>query len=53
MTPRPTVQRAHDDPEERVALYPDLPLDEAIQRLLAVDPRKVDTEEATPDGNGG
>jgi hypothetical protein len=53
MTPRPTIQRAHDDPEERIALYPDRPLDEAIQKLLAVDPRKAGTEEAKPDGDGG
>jgi hypothetical protein len=40
MTPKRLIERAPDDQEERVALYPDLPFEDAVAALLAVDPRK-------------
>jgi hypothetical protein len=45
---RPVAERAPD--EERLSLYP-LSFDEALRTALRVDPAKVDTEEAKPDGD--
>jgi hypothetical protein len=47
---RPVVERVPDDEEERLSLYP-LSFEEALRTVLAVDPRKVDTElEGESDG---
>ncbi len=49
MAQKPVAQRAPDDKEDRVALYPDLPFEKAVAALLAVDPTQAGTEEAQDD----
>jgi hypothetical protein len=52
MTPKRLTERAPDDQDERVALYPDLPFEDAVAALLAVDSRKAGTKDTeSPDGD--
>jgi hypothetical protein len=39
----------HTPAEDRLSLYPDLPFEDALERLLTVDPRKTDSEEGGDD----
>jgi hypothetical protein len=48
---RPLVERVPDDEEERLSLYP-LSFEEALQAVLAVDPRKVGTDPAEEISSG-
>ncbi|MDQ6616224.1 MAG: hypothetical protein M3083_16155 [Actinomycetota bacterium] len=45
MAQKPVAQRVPNYKEGRLALYPDLPFEEAVATLLAVDPRKTGAEE--------
>jgi hypothetical protein len=42
MTPKRPIERAPDDQEDQVALYPDLPFEADVAALLAVDHRGGD-----------
>lgn len=53
MAAEPVFERAPDDAgpkDERLSLYPDVPFEEALRRLLSVDPRKLDPKEGETDG---
>lgn len=50
MAQKPLLKRAADD--DRVALYPDLPFEDALAALLAVDLREAELETDGADDGG-